>query len=109
MCSSIGCRESDRDKDISFHRIPTVRRNYGKRELELSIRRRDGYLAASLFLDSYIDINQHQQIREVVQNIFKTFRCMRIPGVDLWDERNITWLPTLNLGHSKRKQLSDHR
>ena len=27
--------------------------------------------------------------------------------MDLWDKHNINWLPTLYLGHSKRKQLSD--
>ena len=26
---------------------------------------------------------------------------------ELWDENNVDWLPTLNLGHSKRKQLSE--
>ena len=47
ICVVIGCsKRSDRDKDVSFYRIPTVRRHKGKRELELLIRRRDRYLAA---------------------------------------------------------------
>ena len=56
ICVVVGCsKRSDRDKHLSFHRIPTARRHYGKRELELSIRRRDGYLAA--ISRENIDIN----------------------------------------------------
>ena len=54
MCVVVGCsKHSDHNKDVSFHRIPIVGRHYGKQEWELSIRRRDGCLAAM-----NIDINE---------------------------------------------------
>ena len=100
ICVVVGCsKRSDRDKDVSFHRTPTVRRHYGERELELSIRRRDGYLAAISRED--IDVNELQKYRICSRHFVEN------PRVDLWDEHNIDWLPTRNLGHSKRKQLSD--
>ena len=100
ICVVVGCsKRSDRDKDVSFHRIPTVRRHYGERELELSIRRREGYLAA--ISRENIDINDLEKYRICSRHFVEN------PCVDLWDEHNIDWLPTLNLGHSKRKQLSD--
>ena len=63
ICVMIGCsKRSDHDKDVSFYRIPTVRKYNGKGELKLSIRR-DGYLAA---------ISRDQCTREI-QNMLKTF------------------------------------
>ena len=54
ICVVVGCsKRSDHNKGVSFHRIPTVRRHYGKQEWELLIRRRDGCLAAI-----NIDINE---------------------------------------------------
>ena len=45
ICVVVGCsKHSYSDKNVSFCRIP--KRHNGKRELELPIRRRDGYLAA---------------------------------------------------------------
>ena len=100
ICVVVGCsKHSDSDKDVSFLRIPTVRRHYGKRELELSIRRRDGYLAA--ISRENIDVNELEKYRICSRHFVEN------PRVDLWDEHNIDWLPTLNLGHSKRKQLLD--
>ena len=47
ICMVISCSmQSDRDKGISFYRIPAVIRDCYECELELSIRRRDGFLAA---------------------------------------------------------------
>ena len=47
ICAFVGCSmRSDRDKGISFYRIPAVRRKSSRRKLELSIRRRAGYVAA---------------------------------------------------------------
>ena len=99
ICVVIGCsKRSDRDKDVSFYRIPAVRRYNGKRELELSIRRRDGYLAA-IFREN-VDINALEKYRICSRHFFGK-------PAELWDENNVDWLPTLNLGHSKRKQLSE--
>ena len=99
ICVVVGCsKRSDRDKHLSFHRIPTTRRHYGERELELSIRRRDGYLAA--ISRENIDINALEKYRICSLHFYEK-------PADLWDEHNVDWLPTLNLGHSKRKQPSE--
>ena len=46
-CVCIKCSKwSDVDKDISFYRIPAIRKDRDETELELILQRRDGYLAA---------------------------------------------------------------
>ena len=77
ICVVVSCsKRSDRDKDVSFHRIPTVRRYYGKRELELSIKRRDGYLAAisreNIHINALESIEYVQDISLKSQPIFGT-------------------------------------
>ena len=69
-----------------------------KRELELSIKRRDGYLAA--ISRENIDINALEKYRICSRHFVEE-------PADLWDENNVDWLPTRNLGHLKRKQLSE--
>ena len=45
LCVAIGCsKHSDRDKDVSFHRIPAIIRHTDKSEFELSKKRREGFL-----------------------------------------------------------------
>ena len=45
LCVVIGCsKRSDRDKDVSFHRIPAVIRHTDKRDFELSKKRKEGFL-----------------------------------------------------------------
>ena len=62
ICMVIGCSMwSDRDKGISFYRIPAVIRHCSERELELSIRRRDEFLAAVSRED--IDIKRLEKYR----------------------------------------------
>ena len=47
ICIVFGCsKRSDRDKDVSFYRIPAVREGRGTAEQELSKRQREGFLAA---------------------------------------------------------------
>ena len=47
ICAVIGCSvRSDRDKDLSFLRLPTVTNNQGKEDYELRKKHLDGYLAA---------------------------------------------------------------
>ena len=97
ICVVVGCsKRSDRDHDISFHWIPAVVRHTDKWELELSKRRRDGYLAA--ISREGLDVN----------NLGKYRICSRhfISGepAKLFDCTNPDWLPTMNLGHSKREK-----
>ena len=47
VCVIVGCaKRSDRDKDVSFYRIPSIRIGRGKQELEFTTKRRTGYIAA---------------------------------------------------------------
>lgn len=99
ICVVVGCsKRSDHDKDVSFHRIPTVRRHYGEQELDLLIRRRDAYLAA--ISRENIDINALEKYRICSRHFFDE-------PAELWNEHKVDWLPTLNLGHSKRKQPAE--
>ena len=44
LCVVIGCsKRSERDKDVSFHRIPAIIRHTDKRDFELSKKRREGF------------------------------------------------------------------
>ena len=97
LCVVIGCsKRSDRDKDVSFYRIPAVIRHTDKRDFELSKKRREGFFTAISRAD--IDFNgQHYRI------------CSRHfilgePTKNLYDYTNPDWLPTLNLGHAKLKK-----
>ena len=95
VCVITGCskRSDRRDKDVSFFRIPVIRTGRSDRELELSTKRRDGFLAAL-------------SRGNLTDSMLKNARiCSRhfISGkpAPLFDELNPDWLPTQNLAHSK--------
>ena len=47
LCVVIGCsKRSERDKDVSFYRIPAIIKHTDKRNYELSKKRREGFFAA---------------------------------------------------------------
>ena len=79
--------------DVSFYRLPKITASKGSRVLELSKKRRAGYIAAISRGDLSEKILANDRI------------CSRhfINGkpASLEDETNPDWLPTLNLGHSK--------
>ncbi len=89
-------RCSDRDKDVSFYRIPSVRTGRSSEELELSKNRREGFLVAI----SRADLTESKLENGRI--------CSRhfISGklADLFDSLNPDWLPTLHLGHSKKSE-----
>ena len=87
-------KRSDLDKDISFHRIPSVTKYYGEREYELWKKRQDGYLAAI----SRQDIEGH--LLENYRICSRHFFCGEPAG--LYNVDNIVWLPTLHPGHLKK-------
>ena len=94
LCVVVGCsKRSGRDKDVSFYRLPKITASKGSRVLELSKKRRAGYIAAISRGDLSEKILANDRI------------CSRhfINGkpASLEDETNPDWLPTLNLGHSK--------
>ena len=93
----IGCsKRSGRDKDVSFFRIPVIINNRSDQERNLSKKRRDGYLAAISRDDLTDRILENDRI------------CSRhfISGkpANLFDVNNPDWLPTINLGHERRKR-----
>ena len=85
LCVVIGCsKRSGRDKDVSFFRIPKVISNRGKREHELTKRRRAGFQGRSQ-RHSYFHIER---------------------PVYLYDEANPDWLSTLRLLYEKKLKSS---
>lgn len=97
ICCVIGCsKRSDRDKDVSFCRIPSATKYYGEREYELRKKRQDGYLAAISRQD--IDVNSLEKYRICSRHFISN------EPADLYDVDNPAWLPTLHLGHSKRNE-----
>ena len=94
LCIVVGCsKRSGRDKDISFYRLPKVISNKGSSILELSKKRRAGYVAAI----ARSDLTEKSMAYDRV--------CSRhfINGkpAPLEDESIPDWLPTRNLGHCK--------
>ena len=100
LCAVLGCsNNSTRDKDVSYFCIPAVLRHTDQRDLELSTKRRDGFLAR---------INRADLTVKVLQSGTKTdYRvCSRHfksgKPAKLYDVTNPDWLPSINLGHSKK-------
>ena len=108
LCAVVGCsNRSDREhkkdhKKVEFFRIPAIIRHTDKRDLELSTKRRDRYLAA---------ISREDLTAEMLEN--SDYRVCSDHFVDgepakLYDFANPNWLPTLQLGHAKQKNNSDY-
>ena len=98
ICAIVGCsnRSDTRADDgsrLSFYGIPTVTDRYGKAELELRKKRRDGFLAAISRED--LDINALHKYK-VCEIHFHS----RKPAY-LYNTTDPDWLPTLNLGHKE--------
>ena len=69
ICVVICCsNRSDGVKRISFYRVPALTSHYGEREIELSMRRRAAFLAAT----SREDLNVNDV--GVVSNLFEELR-----------------------------------
>ena len=97
LCVVIGCtKRSGRDKDVSFYRIPKVVTHRGKQEHELTKKRRAGFLAAisrDCFQGSSVLENDRICSRHFISG----------KPAYLFDETNPDWLPTLHLGHTKKR------
>ena len=94
ICVIVGCaKRSNRNKDVSFYRIPSIRTGRGKQELELTTKRRTGYIAAV----------SREGLCENALNQARACSRHFISGkpASLYDELNPDWLPTQNLGHTK--------
>ena len=96
LCLFVDCHaRSGRDRDVSFFRVPVIDRNHGEEAEELSIERRTKWIAA---------ISRDDLTEQIVK---KDRVCSRhfVSGrpAKSWDKYNVDWVPTLNLGHTKRK------
>ena len=95
LCVVIGCsKRSERDKDVSFYRIPAIIKHTDKRDYELSKKRREGFFAAI----SREDVNFNAQHYRICSRHFKLGEPMK----NLYDFTNPDWLPTQNLGYAKK-------
>jgi len=98
LCAVIGCsKRSERDKDVSFHRLPAVHDREGKEDFELRKKQRDGYLAAISRED--IDVNELHRYRICSLHFVSEWPA------DLYDTTNPNWLPTMNLDHEKSSRV----
>ena len=94
ICAIVGCsNRSDDGSGLSFYGIPTVTDRYGKAELELCTKRRDGFLAAISRED--LDMTMLHKYK-VCEMHFHS----REPAY-LYNTTASNWLPTLNLGHKE--------
>ena len=100
LCMVFGCSvRSGRDKNVSFFRVPFVVKDKGEQEEELSHERRVMWISA---------ISREKLTEKILCNdrvCSKHFVSGR--SSPLWDKHNVDWVPTLNLGHLKRRQV-DH-
>ncbi|PFX14807.1 hypothetical protein AWC38_SpisGene21009 [Stylophora pistillata] len=97
----INCHNrTGRDKDIKFYVVPSIIKNQGEKAEELSIERRTRWLSAISRDKLSESVLRHDRV------------CSRhfVSGKPAasWDKYNVDWVPTLNLGHSK-KQRDDER
>ena len=104
QCVVVGCNNrSERDKDVSYYKIPSViTHTHDERDRELSTKRRDGFLAA---------ISREDLTVEVLESDSKTdYRvCSRhfLSGkpAKLYEVTSPDWLPSINLGQSKKLSI----
>ena len=96
LCVIFGCsKRSGRDKDVSFYRIPAVVSRKGPEVYALTKRRRTGYLQA---------ISRMRLTESIVKNDRVCSRHFHSgKPADLFDDTNPDWLPSVNLGYSKRQ------
>ena len=97
LCLFVDCHaRSGRDKDVSFFRVPSIDTNHGEEAEERSIERRTQWIAA---------ISRDDLTEQILKNdrVCSRHFVSGKPAKD-FDRFNVGWVPTLNLGHSKRKK-----
>ena len=97
LCLVIGCsNRSDRDKHVSFYRILAATCHYGEGEFERSVSEAKSCFFAAILRDD-LDVN----------NLEKYWICSRhfvsSKLAKALDETDIDWVPTLYIGHTKRR------
>ena len=99
ICAVINCsNRSDREsaKGVSFYKFPKVTDYQGQKDCELRQKRLDGFLAAI----SRDDIDP----ATLEEHDYRVFSRHFVSGkpASLYSTNDPDWLPTLNMGHSKR-------
>ena len=96
LCLFVDCHSrSGRDRDVSFFILPVIDKNHGAEAEELSTKRRTKWIAA---------ISRDDLTEQILKNnrvCSRHFVSSR--PAKPWDKYNVDWVPTLNLGHTKRK------
>lgn len=95
LCLFVDCHaRSGRDKNVSFFRVPSIDTNHGEQAEELSLEHRTRWIAA---------ISRDDLTEQILKNDC-VCSCHFISGQPAkdFDKFNVDWVPTLNLGHSKR-------
>ena len=96
LCLFVDCHSrSGRDRDVSFFRVPVIDKNHGEEAEELSTKRRTKLIAA---------ISRDDLTEQILRNdrvCSRHFVSSR--PAKPWDKYKVDWVPTLNLGHTKRK------
>ena len=90
----IGCQNKSEDVPGHYCRVPAVITNQGEAYEELTRERRRRWIAA---------ISRVGLTDNIIQNDRVCFRHF-VSGIAAkpWDQFNIDWIPTLNLGHNKK-------
>ena len=96
LCLFVDCHSrSGRDRDVSFFILPVIDKNHGAEAEELSTKRRTKWIAA---------ISRDDLTEQILKNnrvCSRHFVSSR--PAKPWDKYKVDWVPTLNLGHTKRK------
>ena len=105
QCAIFGCNNhSDCDNDVSYYKIPSmITHTHDERDWELSTERRDGFLAAIAREDLTVELLERDTMTDyrVCSRHFLSGKPAKLYNVTSPD-----WLPSVNLGHSKKQQLS---
>ena len=96
LCLFVDCHSrSGRDRDVSFFRVPVIDKNHGEEAEELSTKRRTKWIAA---------ISRDDLTEQILKNNCVCSRhFVSSRPAKPWDKYKVDWVPTLNLGHTKRK------
>ncbi|XP_022082443.1 uncharacterized protein LOC110974844 [Acanthaster planci] len=105
VCSVIKCRHRSRlpegrqrNKDVSFYRLPSVLKHQGAKTEELSRRRRARWLT-NICRDDLLAKEAAQTSTLIHLRVCSDHFVGGKPSA-LYDRRSPDWAPTLNLGHS---------
>ncbi|XP_069114764.1 uncharacterized protein [Argopecten irradians] len=93
FCAIIGCSNNAKKSAVSFYRLPAVITTQGERTLELSEKKRQTWLSRI-----------SRDIPKTSQKYTRVCSEHFVSGkpADLYNESDIDWAPSVNLGHTKK-------